>query len=242
MEEALRIIDRLWKGETITEDGPPLHAQGRPPAHARRPPAADLDLRLRAAGAREAAAAGATGCGPCPTRSRRPGRRLPRGAARGRRAATGEIVFQALFSWAAGRRRGARGRPQVEGRAAAGALHGRLARPGLDVRARRGQMSDDEFARERDHRGRPRRPRGALRELEELGATVIVLQNNSGADPLRRDQRLRRARAAGAARAALARLEAEQAAALSRRTALATSGGSSSRSSSDRQASGSNIG
>ena len=71
MDEALGFIDRLWKGETITEEGRffrlrdcKLHrlADRRPPiwvsAFARRRPGSP--------------AGGATRCGRCPTPTRRP--------------------------------------------------------------------------------------------------------------------------------------------------------------------------
>jgi coenzyme F420-dependent glucose-6-phosphate dehydrogenase len=46
-------------------------------------------------------------------------------------------------------------------------------------------MSDEEFAGNVIAGADPEQHVQRIRELEELGATVIVLQNNSGADPLR---------------------------------------------------------
>ena len=46
------------------------------------------------------------------------------------------------------------------------------------------QMSDDEFKENAIISSDPSEHVDRIRELEELGATVIVLQNNSGADPL----------------------------------------------------------
>ena len=47
------------------------------------------------------------------------------------------------------------------------------------------EMSDEEFAQNAIVGSDPAHHVERLRELEQLGATVIVLQNNSGADPLR---------------------------------------------------------
>ena len=47
------------------------------------------------------------------------------------------------------------------------------------------EMSDEQFAQNAIVGSDPQQHVERLRELEELGATVIVLQNNSGADPLR---------------------------------------------------------
>ena len=47
------------------------------------------------------------------------------------------------------------------------------------------QMSDEELAENAIISSDPEEHVERIRELEELGATVIVLQNNSGADPLR---------------------------------------------------------
>ena len=46
-------------------------------------------------------------------------------------------------------------------------------------------MSDDEFKENAIISSDPSEHVDRIRELEELGATVIVLQNNSGADPLK---------------------------------------------------------
>ena len=47
------------------------------------------------------------------------------------------------------------------------------------------EMSDEEFAQNAIIGSDPHKHVERLRELEQLGATVIVLQNNSGANPLR---------------------------------------------------------
>jgi coenzyme F420-dependent glucose-6-phosphate dehydrogenase len=46
------------------------------------------------------------------------------------------------------------------------------------------EMSDEEFAENAIVSSDPEVHIERIRELEKLGATVIVLQNNSGADPL----------------------------------------------------------
>ena len=97
MDEALSIIDRLWKGETITEEGRFYTLPGPQAAHAERAAAADLDLARSGRRPGEVAAKWGDGIWTLPD----PGvdaRAAGRVARRGRRH--GEVVFQALFSWA----------------------------------------------------------------------------------------------------------------------------------------------
>jgi coenzyme F420-dependent glucose-6-phosphate dehydrogenase len=46
-------------------------------------------------------------------------------------------------------------------------------------------MTDEEFAEEAIVSSDPDHHAERIRELVELGATIVVLQNNSGADPLK---------------------------------------------------------
>ena len=97
----------------------------------------------------------------------------------------GEIVFQALCSWADTDEAAFEAARKWKGAQPAGPLHARLAQAAGDVRARRAGDVRRGVRAERDRRLRPELHVERLRELEELGARVIVLQNNSGADPLR---------------------------------------------------------
>ena len=180
MDEALSIIDRLWKGETITEDGPYYRAKDLK-LHTlpeRRPP-----IWVSAFGPQAAEVAGRRGDGlwTLPDPESTPEVIEAYRAAGG----DGEIVFQALFSWA-----------ETDEAAFEAARKWKGAQP--DDHYRRDwhkpqemyehgerEMSDEEFAQNAIVSSDPAHHVERLRELEELGATVIVLQNNSGADPLR---------------------------------------------------------
>ena len=148
MDEALGYIRPPVEGRDDHRGRPLLPAEGLQAAHAGRPPAADLGLGLRPAGRRGRRQAGRRAVDAArPRVDARGDRRLPRGARKAGREGDGEIVFQALVSWAPERRRGARAGAQVEGRPAAGPLHRRLApaRRRCTSTARR-EMSDEEFA------------------------------------------------------------------------------------------------
>src|SRR3954468_6106928 len=97
MDQALSIIDRLWKGETITEDGPYYRAKDIK-LHTlpeRRPP-----IWVSAFGPQAAAVAGRWGDGlwTLPDPEATPA--VIEAFRAAREDDGGEIVFQALFSWA----------------------------------------------------------------------------------------------------------------------------------------------
>src|SRR3954468_6024789 len=204
MDEALDIIDRLWRGETITrEDGffpckdLRLHTRSQ-----RRPP-----IWVSAFGP-----GGGGGGGARPPRRRlldagrptaraRAARRLPR-RVRGPRQAAGADRAARRLLMGARRRHGARARPRVEGRPARRRLPRGHPRPGERLRARRG---DD---LRRGHEGRlrrRRRPGGARRaHPRDRGPRGHGRRapEQLGRRPARRDPRLRRPGAARAARRA----------------------------------------
>ena len=118
MDEALDIIDRLWRGETITQKGGLFRLQGPQAAHAARAAAADLGLGLRAGGGEGGRAPWRRLLDVGLFRARaRPARRLPGRVRRHRQVARGDRAARRLL---VGARRGggARGGAQVEGRAA----------------------------------------------------------------------------------------------------------------------------
>ena len=145
----------------------------------------------------------ATGCGRCPTPSRRPRSSTPtaRRARKAGREGDGEIVFQALVSWA-----------PSDDEALEQARKWKGAQPPdhfTDDWHRPQEMYEHGEARgerrgvraEHHRRLRPRRrSQDRLRELEQLGGTVITLQNNSGAHAERAIEVLGERGAAGAAR------------------------------------------
>ena len=168
--------------------GGALLPRGLQAAHAGRPPAADLGLRLRPAGRRGGGPLGRRAVDAArPRVDARGHRRLSRGAPEAGREGDGEIVFQALVSGRATTRR-ARAGAQVEGRPAARTTsRDDWHRPRGDVRARRARVSDEEFLENRSSPPTPR-PRERLRELEGLGDDRVALQNNSAPTPCGRSR------------------------------------------------------
>ena len=198
MDEALSIIDRLWKGETITEDGPYYRAQG--PASCtrcaeRRP--ADLGLRVRAAGRRGRRPLGRRAVDAARSRVHpRRDRGLPRGAPAGRpRGRRRDRLPGAVL--VGGERRG---------RLRGGARSGRAPSPRTTTTRDwhepremyehgEQEMSDEEFAPERDHRlaTPPHARRAPARALEQHRAPrCIVAAEQLGRGSAARDRGLRR--------------------------------------------------
>jgi coenzyme F420-dependent glucose-6-phosphate dehydrogenase len=184
MEEALRIIDRLWKGETITEEGrhytlkdARLHTLAD-----RRPP-----IWISAFGPRAARVAGRWGDGlwtlpdpestPAVIDAYREGRR------EAGREGDGEIVFQALFSWAPDDGAALEAARKWKGAQPPDHYTDDWHDPASMYEHGEATMSDAEFRENAIVAADPDVHVERLRALQELGASVIVLQNNSGADP-----------------------------------------------------------
>ena len=180
MDEALRFIRRLWDGETITEEGRfyTLRDCRLWTRSDRRPP-----IWVSAFGPQAAAVAGRRGDGiwTLPDPESTPGLLEAWRDAGG----DGEIVFQALWSWA-----------ETDDAALDGCRVWKGAQPkdhytrdwhvpGSMYEHGEEEMSDDEFLESGIIGADPDHHVRRIRELEELGATVIVLQNCSGADPMR---------------------------------------------------------
>jgi coenzyme F420-dependent glucose-6-phosphate dehydrogenase len=180
MDEALSIIDRLWKGETITEDGRFYRCQDTK-LHTladRRPP-----IWISAFGPQAAEVAGRWGDGlwtlPDPEST-------PEVIDAWRDAGgEGEIVFQALFSWAASDEEAMDSVRKWKGAQPSDHYTDDWHEPRKMYEHGEEQMSDEELAENAIVGADPEHHVERIRELEKLGATVIVLQNNSGADPLR---------------------------------------------------------
>jgi coenzyme F420-dependent glucose-6-phosphate dehydrogenase len=184
MDEALGYIDRLWKGETITEEGRffrlrdcKLHTLAD-----RRPP-----IWISAFGPQAAEVAGRWGDGlwtlPDPESTPEVVEAYREARRRARREGDGEIVFQAMVSWAS-----------TDDEAIEAARKWKGAQPSDHYTADwhvpremyehgEAEVSDEEFAASLIAGSDPEQLQDGLRELEQLGPTVIVLQNNSAADP-----------------------------------------------------------
>jgi coenzyme F420-dependent glucose-6-phosphate dehydrogenase len=181
MDEALSIIDRLWQGETLSERGRFYSTQDTKlhTLAARRPP-----IWVSAFGPQAAEVAGRRGDGlwTLPDPDSTPDVTEAFHSARGDEG--GEIVFQALFSWARtdeeameSVRKWKRAQPEDH-------YTDHWHRPDRMYAHGEREMSDEELAESAIVGADAELHIERIRELERLGATVIVLQNNSGADPL----------------------------------------------------------
>jgi coenzyme F420-dependent glucose-6-phosphate dehydrogenase len=180
LDESLDWIDRLWKGETITEEGRFYRAKDLKlhslPEH--RPP-----IWISAFGPQAAEVAGRRGDGlwtlPDPEST-------PEVIEAWRSAGgDGEVIFQALFSWAETDEEAFESARKWKGAQPEDHFKRDWHKPQEMYEHGEQEMSDEEFAQNAIIGSDPEMHVERLRELEELGATVIVLQNNSGADPMR---------------------------------------------------------
>jgi coenzyme F420-dependent glucose-6-phosphate dehydrogenase len=173
LDEALDIIDRLWKGETITQDGHfrlkdcKLHSLAD-----RRPP-----IWVSAFGPQAAEVAGRRGDGlwtlPDPQST-------PEVIEAYREAGgDGEIVFQALVSWAPSDEEALEQARKWKGAQPQEYFKDDWHEPRKMYEHGEEETSDEEFAQNIIAASDPEQIAERLRELEQLGATVITLQNNS---------------------------------------------------------------
>ena len=180
LDEALGFIRRLWDGETITEEGRfyTLRDCRLWTRSDRRPP-----IWVSAFGPQAAAVAARHGDGiwTLPDPESTPDLLEAWRDAGG----DGEVVFQALWSWA-----------ETDAAALDGCRVWKGAQPkdhytrdwhvpGSMYEHGEEEMSDAEFLETGIIGADPEHHVRRIRELEELGASVIVLQNCSGADPMR---------------------------------------------------------
>jgi coenzyme F420-dependent glucose-6-phosphate dehydrogenase len=179
MDEALSIIDRLWKGETLTEQGRfytcqdlKLHTLSE-----RRPP-----IWISAFGpqAGEVAAKWGDGIWTLPDPESTPGLLDAWRDAGG----SGEVVFQALFSWAPDDDTALETVRKWKGAQPQEHYKDDWHKPRAMYEHGEEQMSDEEFKQNAVIASDPKEHVERIRELEALGASVIVLQNNSGANAL----------------------------------------------------------
>jgi coenzyme F420-dependent glucose-6-phosphate dehydrogenase len=181
MDEALDIIDRLWKGEKLSEQGRFYKTQDTK-LHTladRRPP-----IWVSAFGPKAAGVAGRRGDGlwTLPDPESTPELIQAFHSARGDDG--GEIVFQAMFSWAETDEAALESARQWKGAQPDDHYTDDWHHPSRMYLHGESEMSDEEFAEQAIVSSDAEVHIERIRELEKLGPTVIVLQNNSGADPL----------------------------------------------------------
>jgi coenzyme F420-dependent glucose-6-phosphate dehydrogenase len=180
MDEALSIIDRLWKGETITEEGRFYKAKDLK-LHTLSERRVPIWISAFGPQAAEVAAKWGDGIWTLPDPETTPDLLDGWREAGGK----GEIVFQALFSWASSDDEALESVRKWKGAQPKEHYKDDWHRPRAMYEHGEEQMSDEEFKQNAIISSDPKEHVERIKELEELGATVIVLQNNSGADPLK---------------------------------------------------------
>jgi coenzyme F420-dependent glucose-6-phosphate dehydrogenase len=183
MDEALGYVDRLWSGETITEEGRffrlkdcRLHtlADHRPP------------IWVSAFGPQAAEVAGRRGDGlwtlPDPESTPELIDAYREARRRAGRDDDGEIVFQVLVSWAESDEQALEQARKWKGAQPPDHYTDDWHRPQEMYEHGEREIGDEEFAGNIVAGSDPDALRDRLRELEQLGATVVTLQNNSAAN------------------------------------------------------------
>jgi coenzyme F420-dependent glucose-6-phosphate dehydrogenase len=184
MDEALGYIDRLWKGETITEQGRffrlrdcKLHTLAD-----RRPP-----IWVSAFGPQAAAVAGRWGDGlwtlPDPDSTPEVIDAYREARHRAGREGDGEIVLQAMVSWASTDDDAFESTRKWKGAQPQDHYTADWHEPRRMYEHGEAEVSDEEFADSVIAGSDPEVIQERLREIERLGPTVIVVTNNSAADP-----------------------------------------------------------
>jgi coenzyme F420-dependent glucose-6-phosphate dehydrogenase len=181
MDEALDIIDRLWKGETITQEGrffrlrdAKLHTLAD-----RRPP-----IWVSAFGAQAAEVAGRWGDGlwtlPDPESTPEVIDAYRQARRKAGRDGDGEIVFQVLVSWAPTDEEALEQARKWKGAQPPDHFTDDWHRPKDMYEHGEHEMGDEEFAQNIVAASDPAEIAERLRELEKLGGTILTLQNNAG--------------------------------------------------------------
>ena len=185
MDEALDMIDRLWKGETITSPGRYFGATDLKlhTLPSERPP-----VWVSAFGPQAAQIAGKWGDGlwtlgdPESAPEIIDAYREARGKAG--RSGDGEIVMQVLASWAETDEAALEGARVWKGAQPEEFFKDDWHIPAEMYAEGERQLSDDAFKQRALISADPDEHVSRLRELADVGATVIVVQCNAGADPL----------------------------------------------------------
>jgi coenzyme F420-dependent glucose-6-phosphate dehydrogenase len=183
LDEALGYVRRLWDGETITEDGRfyrlkdcKLHSLAD-----RWPP-----IWISAFGPQAAEVAGRHGDGlwtlPDPESTPEVIEAYREARAKAGREGDGEIVFQSLISWAPSDDEALEQARKWKGAQPSDHYTDDWHRPRDMYDHGEAEMDDEEFAQSIIALSDPAEIAERVRELEQLGGTIITLQNNSGAN------------------------------------------------------------
>jgi coenzyme F420-dependent glucose-6-phosphate dehydrogenase len=184
MEEALELIHRLFSGEHVTHDGRHFKAK-RAVLHTR--PEARPPIYVSAFGPRAAGVAGRWGDGLWTLADPE---RVPeiieayRAAADDAGRSAGQILLQTGFSWAPDDEAALEGVRMWKGAQPDEFYRDDWHDPGKMYEEGERQVSDDDLRNSFIVSADPEVHAERIREVERLGPTIVVLANNSGADPL----------------------------------------------------------
>lgn len=185
MDQALEVITRLWAGETVTYDAGWFRLKEAKLSTLRA--ARSCTSRPSGRAPRKSQPRGRTGSGRWPTRRRRPRRWTPTARrARGMAARRARLILQSGFAWAE------TDEAALDGlRVWGGTLPRAFYRDdwhdpaAMQQHAQAQRLLDDEVLRQGFIVGAdPALHVERIRQIQQLGATVVALQNMSGADPM----------------------------------------------------------
>jgi coenzyme F420-dependent glucose-6-phosphate dehydrogenase len=185
MEEALEMIRSLWDGKCLSGAGKHFstdRAQIHSRPENRRPP-----IYVSAFGPKAAGAAGRQGDGVWTLADPETVPEIVdayRGAAEDAGREPGEIVLQAAFSWADDDAAALEGCRVWKGSQPKEFYRDDWHDPAAMYEEAERQVSDEELKEALIVAADPETHVERIREVEEMGATIVALMNNSGADPL----------------------------------------------------------
>jgi coenzyme F420-dependent glucose-6-phosphate dehydrogenase len=184
MDEALELIDRLWSGEKVTHSGQHFSTD-EAKIHSlpeRRPP-----IYVSAFGPKAAAVAGRRGDGLWTLADPEQAPKVIdayKSAAEDAGREPGEILLQAGFSWAHDDDAALEGARVWKGAQPDEFYKDDWHRPKDMYEEGERQLSDDDLKEAFIISSDPEQHVERIREVEKMGATIVVLMNNSGADPM----------------------------------------------------------
>jgi coenzyme F420-dependent glucose-6-phosphate dehydrogenase len=180
MDEALSIIDRLWKGETITEEGRFYKCQDLK-LHTLSDRRVPIWISAFGPKAAKVAAKWGDGIWTLPDPETTPDLLKTWRDAGG----DGEVVFQALFSWAPTDDEALETVRKWKGAQPDDHYTADWHKPRAMYEHGEQELSDEEFKENAIVSADPAEHVRRIKDLEDLGASVIVLQNNSGPNALK---------------------------------------------------------
>ena len=184
MDEALELIDRLWSGEKVTHEGKHFSTD-EAKIHSlpeRRPP-----IYVSAFGPKAAAVAGRRGDGLWTLADPEQAPKVIdayKSAAEDAGREPGEILLQAGISWAQDDDAALEGARVWKGAQPDEFYTDDWHRPNDMYEEGERQLSDDDLKEAFIISSDPEEHVERIREVEKMGATIVVLMNNSGADPM----------------------------------------------------------